>query len=43
VIYMLSGRFPQAHASIASAEKAGFRVDPRLKADLKSREGGAAK
>jgi tetratricopeptide (TPR) repeat protein len=43
VIYMLSGRYPQAHASISAAEKAGFRVDPRLKADLKSREGSAAK
>lgn len=43
VIYMLSGRFPQANASIAAAEKAGFRVDARLKADLKSREGAAAK
>jgi tetratricopeptide (TPR) repeat protein len=43
VIYMLSGRFPEAHASISAAEKAGFKVDPRLKADLKSREDGAAK
>jgi tetratricopeptide (TPR) repeat protein len=41
VIYMLSGRFPEANASINAAEKAGFRVDPRLKADLKSREGAA--
>lgn len=41
VIYMLSGRYPQANASIKAAEKAGFRVDPRLKADLKSREGTA--
>ena len=41
VIYMLSGRFPEANASIKAAEKAGFRVDPRLKADLKSREGAA--
>jgi tetratricopeptide (TPR) repeat protein len=43
VIYMLSGRFPEANASIKAAEKAGFRVDPRLKADLKSREGAASK
>lgn len=41
VIYMLSGRFPEANASIKAAEQAGFRVDPRLKADLKSREGAA--
>lgn len=39
VIYMLSGRYPEANASIKAAEQAGFRVDPRLKADLKSREG----
>lgn len=43
VIYMLSGRFPQAHASISAAEKSGFRVDPRLKADLKSRESAGSK
>jgi len=41
VIYMLTGRYPQAHASIRSAEKAGFAVDKRLKADLQAREDGA--
>jgi tetratricopeptide (TPR) repeat protein len=41
VIYMLTARFPEANTSIKAAEKAGFRVDPRLKADLKSREGAA--
>lgn len=41
VIYVLSARYPQAHASIQAAEKAGFKVDPRLKADLKSRQSGA--
>jgi tetratricopeptide (TPR) repeat protein len=43
VIYMLSGRFPQANAAVEAAEKAGFRVDPRLKADLKTRESAARK
>jgi tetratricopeptide (TPR) repeat protein len=43
VIYMLSGRFPQANASVEAAEKAGFRVDPRLKADIKAREAAAGK
>jgi tetratricopeptide (TPR) repeat protein len=41
VIYMLSGRFPEAKSSVAAAEKAGFQVDPRLKADIKAREAGA--
>jgi protein O-GlcNAc transferase len=38
VIYMLTGRYPQAHAAILSAEKAGFAVDPQFKADLKDRQ-----
>jgi protein O-GlcNAc transferase len=42
VIFMLTGRYEQARASIRSAEKAGFAVDTRLKADLKSREEHAA-
>jgi tetratricopeptide (TPR) repeat protein len=41
VIYMLSGRFPEAKSSVEAAEKAGFHVDPRLKADLKAREAAA--
>ena len=41
VIYMLTGRYPQAHASVRDAEKAGFAVDKRLKADLQAREEGA--
>jgi tetratricopeptide (TPR) repeat protein len=35
VAYMLSGRYPQADAAIKAAEKAGFRVNPQLKQDLK--------
>jgi Flp pilus assembly protein TadD len=39
VIYMLSGRLAQAEKEIALAEKAGFKVNPRLKEDLKTRLG----
>jgi tetratricopeptide (TPR) repeat protein len=35
VVYMLSGRFDQADAAIKAAEKAGFKVNPQLKEDLK--------
>ena len=42
VIYMLTGRYTQAHAAIRSAEKAGFRVDERLKRDLQTREKASA-
>jgi protein O-GlcNAc transferase len=38
VIFMLTGRYEQARTAIRSAEKAGFGVDARLKADLKERE-----
>jgi protein O-GlcNAc transferase len=43
VIYMLGGRFEEANESLSAAEKAGFKVDPRLKADLKARESEARK
>jgi tetratricopeptide (TPR) repeat protein len=36
VVYMLTGRYPQAEAEIKAAEKSGFRVNPQLKQDLKS-------
>jgi Tfp pilus assembly protein PilF len=35
VVYLLTGRYPQADAEIAAAEKAGFKVNPQLKQDLK--------
>ena len=35
VVYMLSGRYPQADAEIKAAEKSGFHVNPQLKLDLK--------
>ena len=38
VIYMLTGRLPQSRAAVDAAERAGFRVDPRFKADLQARE-----
>ena len=39
VLYMLSGRLQQAEQAIGLAEKAGFKVNPRLKEDLKQRAG----
>ena len=38
VVYMQSGRFAQAEAEIKAAEKAGFRVNPQLKEDVKKRQ-----
>ena len=35
VVYMQTGRFAEAEAEIKAAEKAGFRVNPQLKEDLK--------
>jgi len=35
VVFMLTGRFTEAEAEIAAAEKAGFKVHPQLKEDLK--------
>jgi tetratricopeptide (TPR) repeat protein len=43
VIYMLTGRFAESRKAIAAAEKAGFAVNPRLKADLEAREAAARK
>jgi len=42
VVYMLTGRLDKAEQEIALAERAGFRVSPDLKADLKKRKGGTA-
>jgi Flp pilus assembly protein TadD len=36
VVCMLTGRYPEADAEIKAAEKAGFRVNPQLKEDLKN-------
>jgi tetratricopeptide (TPR) repeat protein len=35
VVFMLTGRYPQADAEIKAAEKSGFHVNPQLKQDLK--------
>jgi tetratricopeptide (TPR) repeat protein len=35
VVYMMTSRYPQAEAEIAAAEKAGFKVNPQLKEDIK--------
>jgi tetratricopeptide (TPR) repeat protein len=35
VVYMMTGRYSQAEAAIAAAEKAGFKVNPQLKEDIK--------
>src|SRR4051812_18515060 len=35
VIYLQTGRLPEAEAAIKAAEKAGFRVNPQLKDDVK--------
>jgi tetratricopeptide (TPR) repeat protein len=37
VVYMLTGRFDEATGEIRLAEKAGFRVSPKLKDDLAER------
>lgn len=36
VVYLQTGRFAAAEAEIKAAEKAGFRVNPQLKKDLKA-------
>jgi protein O-GlcNAc transferase len=40
VIYMQTGRFEQALQELTLAEKAGFKVNPQFKADLKERAKG---
>jgi len=35
VVYMMTQRFDEANAAIRAAEKAGFRVNPQLKEDLR--------
>jgi tetratricopeptide (TPR) repeat protein len=40
VVYMETGRFDEAEKSLKAAEKAGFKVHPQLKEDIKSRRKG---
>ena len=35
VVYMMTARLPQAEAEVVAAEKAGFKVNPQLKEDVK--------
>jgi tetratricopeptide (TPR) repeat protein len=41
VVLMLTGRYEEADEEIKAAEKAGFRVNPQLKEDLKAGRKGA--
>lgn len=43
VIYMLTGRLPESRKAVTAAEKAGFAVNPRFKADLAARESASPK
>lgn len=40
VLYMVRERYDQAEAEVKAAEKAGFKVNPNLKADIKKKRGG---
>jgi len=40
VVYMLTDRLPEAEAEIAKADKAGFKVNPALRADIEKRKRG---
>ena len=35
---MLTGRLDEAEQAVARAEKAGFRVNPKLKQDIEARK-----
>jgi Flp pilus assembly protein TadD len=35
VLYMMSGKKAEAESSVKAAEKAGFKVNPQLKDDIK--------
>ncbi len=37
VIYMMTGRFPEAREAVEKAEKSGFAVNPKLKEELERR------
>ena len=41
VVYMTTGRLDEAEKSIEAAKKAGFRVNPQLEQDIRSRKRGA--
>jgi tetratricopeptide (TPR) repeat protein len=39
VVFLLTGRYDQAEISVKAAEKAGFRVNPQLKEDIRTARG----
>jgi superkiller protein 3 len=39
VVYMSTGRLPEAENAVKQAEKAGYKVNPQLKKDLASKKG----
>jgi tetratricopeptide (TPR) repeat protein len=41
VVYMETGRLADAERAVAAAEKAGFKVHPQLKADIRARKNGS--
>lgn len=40
VVYLETGRYDDAERSVAAAEKAGYKVHPQLKQDIKNRKRG---
>lgn len=40
VLYLVTGRYDLADTEVKAAEKAGFKVNPGLKADIKKKAGG---
>jgi Tfp pilus assembly protein PilF len=40
VVYLETGRYDEAEKAVKAAEKAGFRVNPQLKQDIKDRQSG---
>ena len=42
VIYMLTGRYPEARDALRRAEKSGLQVNPALKTDIEQRAKAAA-
>ena len=38
VVYLITGRATEAEAEVKAAEKAGFRVNPKLKEDIAARK-----
>jgi tetratricopeptide (TPR) repeat protein len=41
-VYLYTGRYDEAETEVKAAEKAGYKVSPNLKDDIKKRKGGLA-